>query len=295
MTPILEHEPLEYQMTRKKAQKMLKQAHLTLMTVYQKNAQQNLFEFSPIQSNLRFVYTTLVWAGTLNVSEKKWLDSKISLKTQQLSRQAIKFKSPIRMCFSLLLSLTTDQISQKKSEISHLRKMQYDLRKMKPLSLALSASLKQSFSEQIISKDFLLKLIGQKLKRYEKELVDLETLKMTILDRSLRLFFNEWKQKTQEIDMGLKNLRFFGMKGQSKATPNPEMPRATDGLETSEEERQFSIEDLENYLHTIAMHTHLASQGMKSREGSDEGLDSENESALLSMSPSTKLTSPARV
>ncbi|NBX84477.1 MAG: hypothetical protein EBQ95_02580 [Gammaproteobacteria bacterium] len=276
---IIEAEPVNIRIARKQTIKILKQAYQINVKA---NQNQSLITSNRPQ-NWKFSSDTLNWAQHLNVSEQKWLDGKTAQKARQFLEQSREQKPPIRIAFSLILTMTTEQLYNKKTDLCQLKKIQTNTLKTKlsPLSLESESTSaeKEKFEEQ---KKSLLNIISQKIQVTEDDIDNLEKLlnRDKIIEQTKRLFFNDWKSKSGILHT--EKLRHEDGKKSSTAT----MPSKHEKVEahTDLEERQYSIDELERWLgllkQTFCKYENVLSpkpfkSGLFSNGSSSDGLNSE--------------------
>lgn len=246
---LVNQEPLEFLIARKKALRAVKYAYGQIQKTNQWIEQDGLGIRvpNPIKKS-DLARDILIWSRSLSLHEREWLDFKNATISRREEQHTRDYKTPVRMVYSFLLAMLMDQVMQKRTELARLRKIQNQVLKFRIGQFSAESSLASGRTSMSELKKEILGMSRQMLPRFDSELEHLLVLKHQMLEKSKTLFFTEWKRKVFDLppdDIFLKK-KLDKLEKKKIYKPVSELKKTLpdDALE-EENEIEFSLDDLE--------------------------------------------------
>ena len=246
ISEIIQQEPLEYLVARKKSLKALQLAYQhihALNDLMQKNKLG--IEHPRHTRQIGSVANTLMWSSSLSVAEQKWLDARSAIKSKMILAEVREYKAPIRMAYSFILALIVERLSQKNTDLTRIKQILKQLAKPAKSNLVVGNGLPSSPVE---SKSSLAKKTANMRLKIEAELDDLKLFKDVVFAQSLKIFFNEWKIKSCGEEHSSKITSFMTRMPATGKMPITASEQTDRSSEQEEEDDEYSLDDLEEML-----------------------------------------------
>ena len=159
-------------------------------------------DINPALDKWNLVSSTLSWAGRLTSTELRWLEKRQLSRKLSKPVQSSTRKSLIRMASSLVFAFCNDTLEKKKHALGELNKFHRPLQRIRKQLYDLDALNQQSGQKEVpahkaarILYKKLVLLINEKMEQEEEKKDDVDALRSSVLAKTMRIHFDEWKRK----------------------------------------------------------------------------------------------------